>query len=80
MYAKAAMNVCKSCRKLKINFIVPPLGRMNTNANPAEDYKPEPLFGRSNVNMAMPNSVDDAFEVIGATFLKTATYSWCSKV
>ena len=31
MYAKASMIVHKSCRKPKINFIVPPLGRMNTN-------------------------------------------------
>ena len=47
MYAKAAMNVRKSCRKLKINFIVPPLGRMNTNAKSAEDYIVEALFGRT---------------------------------
>ena len=32
MYAKVAINVRKSCRKPKINFIVPPIGRMNTNA------------------------------------------------
>ena len=47
------MIIRKRDRKPKITIIVPQLGRMNTNANPAEDYKPEPLFGRSNVNMAM---------------------------
>ena len=39
---------------------------MNTNANPAEDYKPEPLFGRSrfDVNMAMSHTIDNALERI----------------
>ena len=30
MYANAAMNVRKSCRKLEKEIVVPPLGRMNT--------------------------------------------------
>ena len=32
IYAKESMIIGKSCCKPKINFIVPPLGRMNTNA------------------------------------------------
>ena len=32
MYAKASMIVRKSCGKLEKEIVVPPLGRMNTNA------------------------------------------------
>ena len=73
MYVKTSMIVCKSCCKPKITIIVPPLGRMNTNANRTKDYKVEPLFGlsRSEVNMAMSSTIlERLFQKLQGIFRK----------